>query len=168
METRCRLWVSPWRVSTLICLILFVPPSLCRNVKIFGLESENKVEKDFIVVLKHRRNTTEHTVRLEAVEEFTKDLSPYDDDEAIIGRKYSFGKFAALRVHVTEDEIHRLSLHHDVDFIQSNQKVRISQKTGACVGQNTGGELWGLSRLSSHSKPAYVGAKYKYLEGMLF
>ncbi len=151
-----------------LCLILFVTPSWCGNMRIFGLESKDKMEKDFIVVLKHKSNTTEHTVRLQEVEEFTKDLSPDDDDEAIIGQKYSFGKFAALRVHVTEEEVHRLSQHHDVDFIQANQKVRISQSAGACVGQNTGGELWGLSRLSSHSKPAYISAKYKYLEGMLF
>ena len=142
-----------------------VSSTVTANVKIYGLDSKTRVEKDYIVVLKHKINDTNKHALLQSIETYTKDISATDDDNFVVSHKYSFGNFAALRVHLEEDDIYKLSQHYDVDFIQVNQKVRINQASSACAAQSTGSSLWGLSRLSTHQKPNYNTAKYKYLVG---
>ena len=151
-------------------LLVFCCVFFCTNtskVQIYGLDSKDKVEKDYIVVLKHETNDTHKKVQLQSVEKFAKDSSTANGDEIVVSQKYSFGQFSALRVHLSEDDISKLTGHYDVDFIEANQKVRINQG-GACAAQSTGDDLWGLSRLSTHQKPNYKSAKYKYLVGKIF
>ena len=151
-------------IQLLFCCA-YVSATVAGNVNIYGLDSKTKVEQDYIVVLKHKLNNTDKHVLLKSVEKYTKDISETDDDNFVVSQKYSFGNFAALRVHLTDDNIQLLSEHYDVDFIQANQKVRINQAGSACAAQSTGSSLWGLSRLSTHQKPNYNSATYKYLVG---
>ena len=154
--------------KTVLQLILFCA-IFCRTittkVKIYGLDSKDKVEMDYIVVLKHQTNHTHKQVQLQSVETLAKDISSGNDQDIVVSQKYSFGKFAALRVHLSEKDIHKLAEHYEVEFIEANQKVRINQAGNACAAQSTGSDLWGLSRLSTHPKPNYSNAKYKYLVG---
>ena len=154
--------------KTVLQLMVFCA-IFCRTVtttvKIYGLDSKDKVEMDYIVVLKHQTNDTHKQLQFQSVVTFAKDVSTGNDKDIVVSQKYSFGKFAALRVHISEDDIHKLAEHYDVDFIEANQKVRINQAGSACAAQSTGRDLWGLSRLSTHPKPNYNNAKYKYLVG---
>lgn len=152
----------------LLWVILAVfPVTFGKGVKIFGLDSATKVDQDFIVVLKSTTNETAKQIQLQSVEKFTKDVSDTDNDDFVVSSRYSFGNFAALRVHLSDDDISKLTAHYDVDFVQANQKVRINQDGGACAVQSTGSEFWGLSRLSSHEKPDYKSSRYSYLMGKL-
>ena len=48
--------------------------------EIYGLDSETKVQKDYIVVLKHKINDTNKHALLQSVETYTKDISATDDN----------------------------------------------------------------------------------------
>ena len=152
-------------VLQLILLCALFCSTVTTKVKIYGLDSKDKVEMDYIVVLKHQTNNTHKQVQLQSVETLANDVSKGNNKDIVVSQKYSFGKFTALRVHLSEDDIHKLAEHYDVDFIEANQKVRINQAGSACAAQSTGSDLWGLSRLSTHPKPNYNNAKYKYLVG---
>ncbi len=133
------------------------------GVKILGLDSASRMPRDFIVVLKSNSNETHRHIQLQTVTRFTEGIS-VENDDPLVSNQYSFGKFSALRVHLSDADVTKLAVHDDVEFVQANQRLRMSA-SGACAAQSTGSELWGLSRMSTHAKPSYGNAKYKYLIG---
>jgi cerevisin len=74
---------------------------------------------------------------------------------------FHIGDYRALHVKVTDEELTVLREDANVAVIEANTR----EWSIDCVNQDTGSQIWGLSRTSSRELPNFNGATYNYVEG---
>ena len=150
------LLMMPLCMKTLLIIYLCMLGNVGGTVQIISNEGSQGIQGEFVIVLKKSN-----------VQRIDKTGTKYDwnrlkDDlmeKASLTVQYviTIGDFKAAFVNTDEHQLQGILEDTDIDYIEMNQKIRVFKQImncgsdtmeAQCKVQNTGSDIWGLSRLN--------------------
>ena len=138
---------------SVICVAFAMPRSQVLHL------DEERAHGEFLVVLRQPSILTTNVQYASLVSDKIAALS----SKITVVKKFTNLKTPILLVKTSDESImNSLFQLQEIEVIESNVVQRVAQSAEACTSQNTGSQLWGLSRVSSVAKPDYNTATFNY------
>jgi cerevisin len=142
-----------------VFFLIIAHPYGATPVKSIVESSEGGIAGEYLVMLTKDYNMQD---KMGKVIEEVKGI-----DGVEVREQFTYNHFGALLVRSTDPaQLQQILGLPEVELIEQNsRKKKVAADDGECISQDTMGDLWGLSRISSVDRPNYPYAKYFYNKG---